>query len=107
MSYKMVPVFRAELRKQDKIAARALELLILTGTRTGEVRFARWDEFDLENRLWVIPGERMKANKPHTVPLSDQAVTLLQAMPCASDYLFPDRAKVINEKALNIVLSSQ
>jgi integrase len=60
-------MFMVELRKQDKIAARALELLILTGTRTGEVRFAKWNEFDLDQRLWVIPGERMKAGKPHSV----------------------------------------
>jgi integrase len=106
MSHKDVPAFMVELRKQSKIADRALELLILTATRTGEVRFAKWSEFDLEGRLWTVPGERMKAGKPHTVPLSDQAITLLQSLPRDSEYVFASRGGVINEKALNIALNA-
>lgn len=55
----------------------ALQFLILTATRSGEVRGATWDEIDLGNRLWVIPAERMKMDSQHKVPLSKQAVSIL------------------------------
>lgn len=53
--------------------------MILTAARSGEVRFAAWDEIDLESRTWTVPGERMKAGKDHRVPLSDAAVGLLKS----------------------------
>ena len=56
----------------------ALQFLVMTATRAGEVRGATWDEFDLEQRLWVIPSTRMKTRKQHRVPLSTQAVALLE-----------------------------
>jgi integrase len=56
----------------------AMEFLILTATRSGETRFATWNEIDLDKRVWVIPPERMKMNKPHRVPLSKRALTILQ-----------------------------
>lgn len=73
--------FVTNLRRQDGMGARALELAILTATRSGEVRGARWGEFDLDQGLWVIPGHRMKAGREHRVPLSSDAVTLLKALP--------------------------
>lgn len=73
--------FVTNLRRQDGIGARALELAILTATRSGEVRGARWGEFDLDQGLWVIPGHRMKAGREHRIPLSSDAVTLLKALP--------------------------
>lgn len=54
-----------------------LKLLVLTALRSGEVRGARWEEFDLENRLWTIPGHRMKAGRRHRVPLSDAALEII------------------------------
>jgi integrase len=83
-----------ELRKQEGIAARALEFLILTAARTGEVRGAVWREFNLADRLWVIPGERMKAGREHRVPLSDPALTILERLGAApqqelSELVFP------------------
>jgi integrase len=62
------------------IAARALEFLILTACRTGEVTGARWAEFDLDAGLWTIPPERTKAGKEHRVPLSDPARTIIEVM---------------------------
>ncbi len=56
----------------------ALEYLVLTGTRSGEVRGATWEEIDLEARTWTIPAERMKAGREHRVPLSDRAVAVLE-----------------------------
>lgn len=71
--------FMAELRQHEGTGARALEFAILTAARLGEVRGATWAEFDLDNALWVVPAERMRAKKEHRVPLSDRAVDLLQA----------------------------
>ena len=55
----------------------ALEFLILTAARSGEVREATWDEFDLDSALWTLPAERMKANREHRVPLSGRALEVL------------------------------
>ena len=56
----------------------ALEFLALTATRAGEVRFATWEEIDLNERLWSIPAERTKTGKPHRVPLSSRAMEVLE-----------------------------
>jgi integrase len=74
--------FIAELRNREGIAARAMEFLILTATRTNETTNAVWSEIDLQNAVWVIPAERMKGGKrPHRVPLSSQSLKFLQALP--------------------------
>jgi len=71
------------------MGAKALELQILTATRPGEVVGAMWSEFDLKGKVWVIPAERMKANKEHTIPLSPQAVKLLRSIPKVTEFVFP------------------
>jgi len=81
LPWKDLPAFMVELRKRQGMAARALEFLILTAARSGEVRLATWDEIDFENRIWTIPANRMKAGKAHRVPLSDDAIALLKALP--------------------------
>lgn len=73
--------FMRQLRAAKGTGARALEFVILTAARSGEVRGATWDEIDLEGRVWCIPGARMKAGRDHRVPLSEAAVALLQALP--------------------------
>jgi integrase len=72
--------FITALREQEGTAARALEFLILTATRTGEVIGGRWDEFDPEKKVWTIPGDRMKAAKEHRVPLSGRALAIVDEM---------------------------
>jgi integrase len=84
LPYVDLPVFLAELRARDAVAARALEFLILTATRTGEVIGATWDEFDLAAGIWTIPADRMKAGRGHRVPLANRAVKILEGMPRAS-----------------------
>ena len=72
-----------------------LEFLLLTAARSGEIRGARWDEIDLDSATWTIPGERMKAGKPHRVPLSARAIEILaKAREHAndSDLVFPGPA---------------
>lgn len=87
--------FMVALRAQEGITADALELLILTATRTGEVIGAKWDEFDMDAALWTIPAERMKAYREHRVPLSTQAMKLLNGLlkKRQGDFVFPGRKK--------------
>ncbi|MBV8524063.1 MAG: site-specific integrase [Acetobacteraceae bacterium] len=66
------------LRQRGGVAARALEFLILTATRSGEVRGMCWGELDLERAAWIVPAQRMKAGKLHRVPLSAPAQALLR-----------------------------
>jgi integrase len=77
MPYAELPSFMAKLREQDGTAARALEFLILTAARSGEVLGAQWEEIDLAERTWTIPGSRMKAGKEHRVALSARAVEVI------------------------------
>ncbi|HBC5674084.1 TPA: tyrosine-type recombinase/integrase [Citrobacter koseri] len=87
----------------------AARLLILTGVRTGELRGAFWSEFDLEKAVWEIPAERMKMKRPHLVPLSTQAleiVQLLKAMSGQYPLVFPGRndpRKTMSEASINQV----
>lgn len=75
-------------------AAVCLRLVILTAVRSGEARGARWDEFDLKDAVWTIPGERTKTGEILEVPLSAQAVQLLRSMPRSHpELLFPGQGK--------------
>jgi hypothetical protein len=76
LPYKQISFFVRELRDQNGCAARALEFLILTATRTSETLGARWEEIDLENRIWTIPAGRIKTRKEHRIPLSEPAMRI-------------------------------
>jgi integrase len=91
LPFRDVGRFMATLRKQEGFAARALELLILTASRTTEVISAKWTEFDLAHAVWTIPAERMKAHQEHRVPLSVPALKLLRSLPHihGEEFLFP------------------
>jgi integrase len=75
-----LPQFMADLRQRDGVPARAVEFLVLTAARRGEVLNARWSEINEREPMWVIPGARMKNGKEHRIPLSDGAITILQQM---------------------------
>ena len=96
MPYVSVPGFITALRRKPSFGRLALDLLILTGARSQEVRLATWAEFDLEGRLWTIPADHMKRRKAHMVPLSDAALAVLakaDALRLAeSDIVFPGTA---------------
>jgi len=81
LPYAELPAFFSQLSNQDGVAARAVEFLILTAARAGEVTGAVWNEINLRERTWAIPAARMKAKKDHKVPLSDRAVEILQQLP--------------------------
>ncbi len=102
-----VGAFVVELRKREGMAARALEFAILTAARSGEVRGATWPEIDLANRVWTIPGERMKAGREHRVPLSDAAADLLEKLPRfpGTDVVFvAPRGGVLSDMSLTAVM---
>jgi len=90
LPYNEIGAFISDLRKREGIPARALELIILTATRAGEVYGATWAEIDLCAKIWTIPADRMKADKEHRVPLSDDAIKLLESLPRNADsrYVF-------------------
>jgi len=95
LPFEDMPAFMQRLMRTEGVSARALHLLILTAARSGEVRYARWHEFDLATETWTIPAERMKAGREHAVPLSRQALELLASLPrVANDngLLFPNRS---------------
>ena len=93
LHYDQMPAFMAALREQNAIVARAMEFLVLTGARVGEVLGARQSEFSLLDKVWTVPAERMKASKAHRVPLSPRALAILPEMQahCGGDdaYVFP------------------
>ena len=78
--YKQIATFITQLRDRKGSSALAMEFMILTAARTGEVRGARWQEIDLTTKVWTIPADRMKAGKEHRVPLCDRAMQILNSM---------------------------
>lgn len=99
--------FMKRLRKMEGNGARALEFTILTAARSGEVRGATWDEIDLEAKEWTIPAERMKMGKEHRVPLTDEVVALLKALPRLEDsnlVFFAPRGGELSDMTLAAVI---
>lgn len=91
LPFQKINSFVHALRTKTGTAPLALEFLIQTATRTGEVIGARWEEIDMDSRVWTIPAERMKAGNEHRVPLNNRAVEILSAMQAAkqNSYVFP------------------
>jgi len=98
--------FMVKLRASNGLGAKALELMILCALRPGAAAGAKWEEFDLDRKLWTIPGERMKSRKgkeearEHVVPLSDAAMKLLRSIPKVGEYTFPSRNGGITTAAM-------
>jgi len=107
MPYRDVPALVMTLRQRGGHNEKALEFLILTASRRGEVLGARWDEIDLASKTWLIPPERMKGGKAHRVPLSDRAVAIIKDMQTVrrNEYVFPGvRSETITETPLRELL---
>ncbi|OSM50461.1 integrase [Aeromonas salmonicida subsp. salmonicida] len=95
---------RLEAEPLNPATRLALHLLMLTMTRPGEVRFARWDEFDMERAEWRIPAARMKMRTEHLVPLSRQALAVLDELHQLTGHcelLFPSERKLTNPMSEN------
>ena len=99
--------FMVDLRKQSGMGARALEFAILCAARSGEVRGATWGEIDLDGRVWMIPASRMKMKIEHRIPLSNEAIALLNAIPRigGTDLIFPNnKGNVLSDMTLTAAL---
>lgn len=105
LPWQRIGTFMVALRAREGVAARAVEFAILTACRSGEVRGARWAEFDTVGKVWTIPAERMKARREHEVPLSDAALALLEAMPKEGELVFfGTRGQPLSDMSLTAVL---
>lgn len=100
-------IYQSSMKRSHKLA---LHLLILCMVRKSELIEARWEEIDFENRVWAIPGERMKKDKPHLVPLSRQALAMfeeLKGLASGSKWVFPSRGSLeqpIAHSTLNVAV---
>jgi integrase len=110
LGFTELPMFMSELAGHRGIAARALEFTILTAARTGEVLHAQWSEIDLDAGVWAIPAERMKSGRQQRVPLSEQTLVILRALPRVdgSDWVFPGASydKPLSHPAMLVTLKA-
>jgi integrase len=112
MPFAEVPAFVARLQgaaDQGEITRLAIEFLILTATRTGEVLGAKWQEIDKPGNVWTIPTDRMKAGRAHRVPLSSRCLDILQRaklLSAGSEFIFPGRtiARPMSNMVFNMML---
>lgn len=106
--YTAIPAIMRELRDLNSTTALCLRFIILTWTRSSEARGARWEEFDDRAQVWSIPAQRMKAFKPHDVPLSDEAREIIAAMrkrTTGEGLVFPGAVRgMLSDVGLNKVL---
>ncbi len=107
LPYVDIGAFWIDLQQQEGMGSLALQFAILTAARSGEVRGASWSEIDLTEKVWVIPASRMKMKREHKVPLSDEAVNLLEAVPriAGTDLLFPNnKGTALSDMTLTAVI---
>jgi integrase len=93
LPYVQVPAFIQRLREYEGVSTSlAFEFMILCASRTSEVLNAKWNEFDLEGKIWIVPADRMKAKREHRVPLSARCLEILESAKEIADpsgYVFP------------------
>jgi integrase len=99
LDWRETPAFMARLRADavvggDTMAALALELMILTASRSGEVRGMLWTELSDDLATWTVPAERMKRNREHQVPLSADAMAIIKRLPRINQFVFPGRSNI-------------
>ncbi|MBR1237656.1 site-specific integrase [Bradyrhizobium sp. AUGA SZCCT0182] len=112
LPYAELPAFMAKLRSKEGVSARALEFTILTVARTGDTIGATWQEINKTEKLWTVPAARVKGKKgarkrDHVVPLSEQALAILEGLPADGDYIFPggkDAAAGLSNAAMDQML---
>jgi integrase len=93
LDWRQAPAFMAELAKRQGIDARALAFTILTVARSGEVRGMKWREVDLDDAVWTVPPDRIKAGREHRVPLQPAAIALLGDPGEPDELVFPSPIK--------------
>jgi integrase len=112
LHYDQVSALYQELNGQSSLGALALRFLILTATRSSEARGVRWSEIDLDEAIWTIPADRMKAKRDHRVPLSVEAVAVLKTARSVAirqnNFVFPSPSKhgFVTEAAIRKAMAS-
>ncbi|PCI52964.1 MAG: integrase [Alphaproteobacteria bacterium] len=108
---KELPQFMRDLREHkiqlNRQTYMAVHFMMLTFVRTGEMIKAEWDEFDFDEKVWIIPAHRMKMNRDHMVPLSKQAIEILEQLRELHNhpvYVFPSRTNRNNHMSNNTIL---
>lgn len=108
LPYDQLPAFMADLRLIQSTPALALELCVLTASRSGEVLNAKWKEIDLDKAVWTIPAVRMKAGYEHRIPLSDRSIAILKSLQKLphNDHAFAGnaRGKSLSSKVMRMLL---
>lgn len=108
MPWRDMPDFMGELRSNGSVSASAMTFTILTAARTSEAINARWNEIDVENRVWTVPAERMKTGVQHRVPLCEAIIKLLAELPRLDDegFVFPGGKKdrLLSNMAMLVLL---
>ncbi len=110
--WRELPAIFERIESNSAVSSQCLAFCILTASRSGEARGARWDEIDPESCTWTIAGARMKAAKPHRVPLSDAAMSVITAMKplknAPDGLVFPGGVvgKAMSDVALNKALAT-
>jgi integrase len=112
LPYAETPHFMQRLRQrgEKETAARLLEFTVLTAARSDEAASMTWDEVDLDEKVWAVPESRMKARKPHRVPLSDRAIEILRRQYAERDernpFVFPGTRpqRPLSNMAMTMVL---
>ena len=107
LDWRDMPAFMADLGQRDGTSARALEFVVVTAARSGEVRGMRWDEIDLRSCVWTLPAGRMKAGKEHRVPLTARAIEVLGEPGPSPALVFPapsDPDRPLSDMALTALL---
>ena len=113
MPYKDLPAFMAKLRASGfSVGGLALQFLILTGARSGEVRKAQWKDIDLDAAEWRVPPDKAKADKLHVVPLVPAAVDILRDLagifaPKANDLVFPGLKGLMSDATMGKILRTR
>ena len=111
LKFTEVAKFYEELCKFEMLSTYPLRLLILTATRTKEVIESQFNEFDLQKKMWTIPADKMKVKKKHKVPLSDEAISIIELMRKKHnhEYVFtnPATGRHISNGAMLIFLKKQ
>ena len=108
MPYEKIPEFLKNLKKEQGMAALALQLTIHTAARSTEALEAEWSEIDLDKKLWTIPAKRMKGKAEHIVPLTDSVLEVLKipALFRSSDYVFPGarEGRPLSNMSMNMLM---
>lgn len=111
MPFEHLPAFMAQLHRRPALAARALEITILSATRTNETLRMTWREVDLDAAVWTVPGERMKMGVEHRIPLSDQSLAIFRKLTQGSncnpgEYVFAGQkmGKPLSQMAMTMML---